>query len=188
MEFDRVRISTLAMCNDIFPWRTAEPLWSKLRRCKLPKTCKKTSTHNLSFTKFIKSTLFSFSEFEIFIWISWIRTSEKKQTSTTWLRIAFPAFSPDRRASIWPWRVMHLGWWKKQWSREMLPLQGTNMYPLCVSPFLGCRWQMKVYRDSLLKHVRILVVTGILGGGRSNIYIYIYIRYKGSWEDDFPLA
>ena len=33
---------------------------------------------------------------------------------------------------------------------------------------------MKVYRDSLLKHVRILVVTGILGGGRSNIYIYIF--------------
>ena len=56
----------------------------------------------------------------------------------------------------------------------MLPLQGTKMYPLGVSPFLGCRWQMKVYRDSLLKNVRILVVTGILGGGRSNIYIYIY--------------
>lgn len=33
----------------------------------------------------------------------------------------------------------------------------------------GCQWQIKLYRDPLPTNVILLVVTGILGGGRSNL-------------------
>ena len=58
-------------------------------------------------------------------------------------------------------------------------------------PLPGCQWQMKVYiyRDSLLKMVIFLVVTGILGGGHIQsiaifificLFIYIYIYIDGA--------